>query len=110
MVLHKEVGEEACRTYWDKGCRRRAAPKEVGQSGQKYGSKVMCDNKRKSEEVRWIRGQDIGDVTRVHGGVDAVVKFCQESNGFFCAIATDTGWPMEEKVVPRVSRRDCRVV
>jgi len=55
MELHKEVGEEACRTHWDKGCRRWAAPKEVGQSGQKYGSKVMCDNERKAEEVRWIR-------------------------------------------------------
>jgi hypothetical protein len=63
----------------------------------------VCDNERKAEKVRWIGGKDIRNITGVCAGVDAVVEFCQEPNGLFRAIATDAGWPMEEKVVPGVS-------
>jgi len=73
MELHKEVGEEACRTHRDEGYTRRASPKEVSQPGQKYRGKIVCDNEGKAGEVRWIRGKDIRNVTSVRASVDAIV-------------------------------------
>jgi len=56
------------------------------------------------------RGKDIRNIPSVCVGIDTVVQFCQETNGFFSAIAADTGGSVEEKVVPCISRRDGTVV
>jgi hypothetical protein len=70
----------------------------------------MRDNERKAKEVRLIRGKDIRNIPSVCVGIDTVVQFCQEMNGFFSTIATDAGGSVEEKVVPCISRRDGTVV
>jgi hypothetical protein len=50
------------------------------------------------------------NVPSVCAGVDTLVQFCQETNGFFSTIETDAGGSVEEKIVPRISRRDDTVV
>lgn len=64
----------------------------------------MCDDEREIGEVRWVRGEDIRNVTSVRASVNIVVQFCQETNGFFGAITTDASGSLEKEVVSCVSR------